>query len=118
MIEAALVAAALAALAGGAFAWAALAPDALLVAGLGLVAAGLGFGLPTGLLYHLALRRSLVRVGLLPARWWLHPIALHPLVPPADAFRVALWCRLGALGCAVAFLGCGVFGLGALRALG
>ena len=118
MREAALVAAGLAALSGGVWAWDALAPEALLVAGLGLVAAGLGFGLPTGLLYHLALRRSLARAGCLPARWWLHPIALHPLVPAEDAFRVALWCRLGALGCAVAFLGCSVFGLGAFRALG
>lgn len=116
MIEAGLVTAGLLVLSGGAWAWTALSPEALLVAGLWAVAAGLGFGLPTGLLYHLALRRSLTRTGRLPRRWWLRPIALHPLVPPEDAFAVLAWCRLGALGCAVAFLGCGVFALGALRA--
>ena len=115
MIETGLVFGALLAFAAGAWAWTALAADALLVAGLWLVAGGLGFGLPTGLLYHVALHRSLVRAGALPRRWWLHPIALHPLVPPEDAFAVLGWCRLGALGCAVAFLGCGVFALGALR---
>ena len=117
MLETGLVIGALLALSGGAWAWTALAPDVLLVAGLWLVAAGLGFGLPTGLLYHLALRRALLDAGRLPGRWWLHPIALHPLVPPEHAFAVLAWCRLGALGCAVAFLGCGVFALGALRAL-
>jgi hypothetical protein len=117
MIETGLVIGALLALSGGVWAWTALAPDVLLLAGLWLVAAGLGFGLPTGLLYHLALHRSLARTGRLPRRWWLHPIALHPLVPSEDALRVLGWCRLGAFGCAVAFLGCGVFALGALRAL-
>ena len=117
MIETALVMGSLLALSGGAWAWTALAPEALLVAGLWGVAAGLGFGLPTGLLYHVALHRALARAGRLPRRWWLRPIALHPLVPPEEALRVLGWCRLGALGCGVAFLGCAVFALGALRAL-
>ena len=117
MTETGLVLAALLVLSAGAWAWTALAPELLLVTGFWLVAGGLGFGLPTGLLYHRALHRSLARAGRLPRRWWLHPIALHPLVPLEDAFVVLAWCRLGALGCAVAFLGCGVFGLGALRTL-
>jgi hypothetical protein len=116
MAEIGLVVAALLALSGGAWAWTSLAPEALLVAGVALVAAGLAFGLPTGLLYHVALRRSLAEAGRLPPRWWLDPIALHPLLPAEHSVRVLLWCRLGALGCAVAFLGCAVFALGALRA--
>ena len=115
MVEAALVLVSLLALSGGAWAWTALAPDALLFAGFWAVAVGLGFGLPTGLVYHLELRRSLAARGSLPRRWWLRPIALHPLLPPEDSFRVLAWCRLGALGCAVAFLGCAVFALGAFR---
>ncbi len=117
MLEAGLAIGALAALSGGAWAWSALAPDALLATGFWLVAAGLGFGLPTGLLYHIELRRSLLALGRLPERWWLHPIALHPLLPGEAVFRVMAWCRLGALGCAMAFLGCGVFALGAFRLL-
>jgi hypothetical protein len=117
MFEIGLVAAALLALSGGAWAWTALPADALLRAGFWLVAAGLGFGLPTGLLYHVALRRSLARTGALPERWWLHPLALHGRVPAEDLLPVLAWCRLGALGCGVAFLGCAVFALGALRML-
>jgi len=117
MLETGLVIGTLLALSGGAWAWTALAPDVLLVAGVWLVAGGLVLGLPTGLLYHLALRRSLLDAGRLPARWWLQPIALHPLVPSRDALRIMVWCRLGALGCGVAFLGCAVFALGALRTL-
>ncbi len=115
MLEVGLVMGAIAALSGAVWAWSAVGPDALLATGFWLVAAGLVFGLPTGLLYHIELRRSLL--GRLPQRWWLHPIALHPLVPAEAAFRVMAWCRLGALGCAVAFLGCGVFALGAFRLL-
>ena len=117
MVETLLVLASLVALSGGAWAWTALAPDALLAAGLWAVVAGLGFGLPTGLVYHVELRRSLVARGVLPPRWWLRPISLHPLLPAEDSFRVLTWCRLGAFGCAVAFLGCAVFGLGAFRLL-
>ena len=117
MLEVALVLASLAALSGGVWAWTALAPDALLAAGLWAVVAGLAFGLPTGLVYHVELRRVLAAHGVLPRRWWLRPISLHPLLPPEDSFRVLAWCRLGALGCAVAFLGCAVFALGAFRLL-
>ena len=111
MLEAGLVIGAIAALSGSVWAWSAVTLDALLATGFWLVAAGLGFGLPTGLLYHVELRRSLLAHGRLAPRWWLHPIALHPLLPAEDVFRVMAWCRLGAFGCAVAFLGCGVFAL-------
>jgi hypothetical protein len=117
MLEAALVLGSIAALSCGVWAWTAVATGALLATGLWLVVAGLGFGLPTGLLYHVELRRSLLALGRLPERWWLHPIALHPLLPPEDTFRVMAWCRLGAFGCAVAFVGCAVFALGAFRML-
>jgi hypothetical protein len=117
MLEAGLVIGVLSALSAAVWAWTALAPDALLAAGLWLVIGGLAFGLPTGLLYHIELRRSLAALGSLPRHWWLRPIALHPLLPRDAVFRVMAWCRLGAFGCAVAFLGCGVFGLGAFRLL-
>ena len=117
MLEAGLSIGAIAALSVGVWAWSAVTLDALLATGFWMVAAGLGFGLPTGLLYHVELRRSLAALGSLPRHWWLRPIALHPLLPSEDRFRVLGWCRLGAFGCAVAFLGCGVFGLGAFRML-
>ena len=116
-MEALLVAASLGALTAGAWAWTTLPPTVLLAAGAWLVAGGLAFGLPTGAVYHLELRRSLLAHGELPHRWWLRPLALHPLLPADDEPRVLLWCRLGALGCGVAFVGCAVFALGAFRLL-
>ena len=118
MLEIALVLGTLAALAAGAGAWTALAPDELLVGGLWIVVGGLAFGLPTGLVYHVELRRSLLRAGDLPARWWLHPTSLHGRVPRADRPRVLAWCRAGAFGCALAFVGCAVVALAAWRAAG
>ena len=117
MVETALVIGSVASLSAAVWAWTALAPDLLLSTGLWLLGFGLAFGLPTGLWYHVALHRSLVPLGRLPRRWWLHPTALHAQLPAEDRFRVLSWCRLGALGCAVAFVGCGVFGLGAFRLL-
>lgn len=98
--------------------WAAwvLAPvDALLVAGAKLVAAGLAFGLPTGAWYHVALRRSLARAGVLPPRWWLHPTRLHDRIPAADRTRVLGWCYAGAAGFLVTLLGCAIVALAAAR---
>jgi hypothetical protein len=117
MIEMGLVAGSLLAVSAAAWAWTTLSVEALLLAGLWLLAIGLGFGLPTGVLYHRALYRALAEAGSLPPRWWLNPIALHPQLPDEAVFRVLAWCRLGALGCGVAFLGCAVFGLGAVRAV-
>ena len=117
MIEALLVVVSVAALSAGAWAWTSVPAPALLAAGAWLVGGGLAFGLPTGLVYHVALRRSLLAVGALPRRWWLHPLSLHPRLPDDAAPRVLLWCRLGALGCGIAFLGCAVFALGAFRLL-
>jgi hypothetical protein len=90
-------------------------PESVLLAGLWLIAGGLAFGIPTGLVYHLELRRSLARVGALPARWWLHPTALHDRVPPRDRRRVLGWCGAGALGFAVTLAGILVVTAAALR---
>jgi hypothetical protein len=116
VVETTLVLATLLALGLGSAVWATLGADTLIVAGFWLVVAGLGFGLPTGAVYHLELHRSLLRAGTLPARWWLHPTAHHRLLPRSDAPRVLAWCRAGAAGCALVFLGCGVIALGAWKA--
>jgi len=117
VVEATLVLATLLALGLGSAAWTTLDADMLLRLGFWLVVAGLGFGLPTGAVYHLALHRSLERVGRLPARWWLNPTAHHRHLPRSDAPRVLAWCRAGALGCAVVFVGCAVAALGIWKSL-
>jgi hypothetical protein len=116
MLETLVALGLVAAIGAAAWAWTAVAAETLLVAGLWLVAIGLGFGLPTGVLYHVELHRSLARQGVLPARWWLAPTKLHDRIADADALRVLLPCYAGALGCFVAFAGCAVFALGALKA--
>jgi hypothetical protein len=117
VFEIALVLGTLLALGLGSAAWAEVPPDVLLVAGFWLIVAGLAFGLPTGAVYHVALHRSLLRAGVLPRRWWLHPTSHHRLLPADDAPSVLAWCRAGALGCAVVFVGCAVAGLGAWKAI-
>jgi hypothetical protein len=95
----------------------AVAPAALLVAGFWTVLVGLGFGVPTGLLYHVALHRSLRAAGTLPPRWWWSPTALHHLLPDADRTWVLGWCYAGAAGFLVTVLGCALVGLAAWRGI-
>ncbi len=64
-----------------------------------LLALGASLGLPTGLLYHVYLRRALERRGALPEDWYWRPTELHPLLEPgAERTRVLVWGGLGALG--------------------
>lgn len=95
----------------------AVAPTALLVAGFWSVAGGLAFGVPTGLVYHVLLRRSLLAAGSLPARWWWSPTALHHLLPDADRSWVLGWCYAGAAGFLVTVFGCALVGLAAWRGI-
>lgn len=95
----------------------AVAPPALLVAGFWLALAGLAFGVPTGFYYHVALRRSLVAIDALPARWWWSPTALHDAIPDADRAWVLAWCYVGAAGFLVTVLGCALVALAAFRGI-
>ena len=94
----------------------AIAPWPLLVQG-GAALAGLGLlvGLPTGVAYHVQLRRELGRCGQLAERWWLHPTGQHRYLDEAGARAIRLMFRLGGGGCGVVFLGCFVVMIGVLR---
>lgn len=92
-----------------------VAPETLLVTGFWIAAGGLAFGVPTGLVYHLALRHALLDAGCLPHRWWWQPTALHDSIPPAERWRVLGWCGAGAAGFAVSVAGCVVAAIGAIR---
>jgi hypothetical protein len=95
----------------------AVAPATLLIAGFWTTAAGLALGVPTGALYHVALRRSLLGVARLPERWWWNPTALHDAIPAGDRLRVLAWCYAGAAGFAVSVLGCALVALAAWRGI-
>ncbi len=91
------------------------APLAVFTGGLWLVGAGLVFGVPAGLVYHVHLYQSLRNIDALPAGWWLRPTALHHLVPTGDRLRVLGWCYLGALGFLVILIGLPMAATGAWR---
>jgi hypothetical protein len=95
----------------------AVTPAALLVAGFWLVLGGLAFGVPTGLLYHVELRRSLLARDRLPRRWWLRPTSLHAEIRDADRLRVLVWCYAGAAGFLVTLAGCSLVALAAVRGI-
>jgi hypothetical protein len=117
MLEALLVAAFVALLGGAALAWSLAGIEALLIAALWLVGAGLVLGVPTGFWYHVELRRVLLRAGALPPRWWLYPTRHHGAIPPERWWRVMSWCYAGAVGWVISFAGCLVFALGAAKLL-
>lgn len=83
-----------------------------------LLIAGLALGVPTGLWYHVALRRALLRRSPLPARWWLNPPSLHPLLLPDERPGVLRWFYLGGAGFGLTALGCAVLAAAAVRLLG
>jgi hypothetical protein len=103
------------AMAGWVLATASVAVETVFVAGLWLVLGGLAFGVPTGIFYHLALRRSLLRKGQLPASWWLRPTQLNKCIADADRRLVLGFCYAGAAGFLVTLLGCVIVAIGTWR---
>ena len=98
--------------------WAAQAgAQTLIFAGLGFAALGFGYGIPTAIVYHWRLYRSLLACGRLPARWWLQPTALHDRIPSADRAGVFLWGALGGSGFLFILLGIVLTSLGLWRTL-
>jgi len=95
----------------------AVAPATLLVAGFWCAVAGLGFGVPTGFWYHVALRRSLLAVNELPDGWYWRPIELHDRIPETDRLWVLGWCYAGALGFLVTVVGCALVAIAAWRGI-
>jgi hypothetical protein len=100
-------------------AWAARAStESLLFGGLGLAGLGFAYGIPTAIVYHWLLYRSLVRHDRLPPRWWISPTSHHGLVPPAERPRILVWAGIGGSGFAVVVLGILLTTLGLWRARG
>jgi len=115
VLEILVVLGVLAAMAGWVVATTSLAVESVLIAGAWLVFGGLAFGVPTGFLYHLLLRRSLRRTGPLPAHWWLQPTRLHDAIAESDRPLVLGFCYAGAAGFLVTLLGCLVVAIGTWR---
>ena len=98
--------------------WATMASaESLLQVGIGLAAIGFAYGIPTAIVYHWRLYRSLSRAGRLPPRWWHQPTALHDRIPGADRAGVLFWGAIGGSGFLVIVLGIVLTAAGVWRTL-
>ena len=87
-------------------AWAASAgPEAMVWGGMAISAFGFLYGIPTAIVYHWLLRRSLLRVNRLPERWWVSPPSHHDLIPHDERRGVYVWGAIGGSGFLVIVLG-------------
>lgn len=99
-------------------AWAANAgAEAMVWGGVALSALGFAYGIPTAIVYHFLLYRSLVRANRLPDRWWLSPTAHHDLISRDERRSVYVWGAVGGTGFGVIVLGILVTGVGLWRLL-
>lgn len=113
MIETLLVLVVVALLSAGAWA-----PVSWILAGAaGLLGLGLVIGVPTGLWYHVALRRALLSHGDLPPHWWLRPTAYHDRLTDDERPAVLPWFYAGGVGFVFTALSCVVLLAAALRLL-
>ena len=85
--------------------------------GIAIVGIGFVYGIPTAIVYHWMLYRSLVRADRLPDRWWLAPTSHHRLIPAEDRAGVFLWGAIGGTGFLVIVLGILVTAVGLWRTL-
>ncbi|HJX53606.1 MAG TPA: hypothetical protein VJ801_12640 [Polyangia bacterium] len=74
-----------------------------LVALVGLVGGG-----GAGIVYHLALRRTLVRLGSYARGWLWSPVSLHRLLDERGRREVLPWFRVGAVGFFLCLAGIGM----------
>ena len=78
---------------------------ALAASSLALMALGLVAGVPSGLLYHVLLRRELLQQGALPSDWYWHPQRYHAGLGRVASARLRPWFLAGALGFLMIVLG-------------
>ncbi len=70
-----------------------------------MIALGFVFGIPTGLVYHVILRRAALRAGTLTAGWYWRPTSFHNKVSIEDQRSFRPWFYAAASGWVVIVLG-------------
>ena len=81
-----------------------------------LALAGLLGGGGAGIVYHLALRRALARLGASTRGWLWSPVSCHRLLDDQGRGEVLPWFRLGAAGFFVCLAGIGMVAVAAIKA--
>jgi hypothetical protein len=77
---------------------------------------GLVGGGGAGIVYHLALRRTLVRLGSGVRGWLWSPVSLHHLLDDRGRREVLPWFRVGAAGFVVCLAGIGMVAVAIFKA--
>jgi hypothetical protein len=86
------------------------------MAGAALALAGLLGGGGAGIVYHLALRKALARLGASTRGWLWSPVSLHRLLDERGRSVVLPWFRLGAAGFVVCVAGIAMVAVAAIKA--
>ena len=86
------------------------------VAGAGMALVGLVGGGGAGIVYHLALRRALARLGASTRGWLWSPVSCHRLLDEQGRGQVLPWFRLGAAGFFVCLAGIGMVAVALVKA--
>jgi hypothetical protein len=105
VLETAVVLAGVVLLGTLAFLVASLAPLTLVWMSAAVVGVGCLIGLPTGIGYHVVLRRELLRLGPLPPGWLWSPTKHHEQLDSAGMNRVRPWLWSGGVSFLVIMLG-------------
>ncbi len=88
-----------------------------LTLGAGLALVGLLGGGGAGIVYHLALRRALERLGASKHGWLWSPVSRHRLLDDQGLREVLPWFRLGAAGFFVCLAGMGMVTVAVIKAM-
>jgi hypothetical protein len=86
------------------------------VVGAALALLGLVGGGSAGMVYHLALRRALIRLSEGTRGWLWAPVARHQALDARGRREVLPWFRAGAAGFVVCLAGIGILAVAILRA--
>lgn len=84
---------------------ASLPPLALVWTSVAVTALGCLLGIPGGVVYHVVLRRELLKRGALHREWIWRPIQQHAHLDDAALARIRPWFASGALGFALIMIG-------------
>lgn len=85
------------------------------LAGSAIGLAGLLGGGGAGLVYHLALRKALLRLGIHARSWLWSPVSCHRLLDERGRREVLPWFRVGAAGFFLCLAGIGIVAVAVVR---
>lgn len=86
--------------------------ETLYYGGIWVTVSGFVVGVPTGLVYHVLLYRTLHPRGELPPGWIWRPLRYNARLEPSERNHVLSWCYVGGLGFVIICVGLLMMGAG------